>query len=81
MTLRAAVAAVLAGAALGWWISPARGMGPVAPAIAPCVSDDGSGPRPCFWDATRRGNGAGISFLVDQAGRFHYADGSSDGGM
>lgn len=79
MTWRAVVAAVVAGAALGWWISPARGVAPVAPDIAPCASDDGSGPRPCFWDATRRGNGAGVSFLVDSAGGVHYADGTSGG--
>lgn len=34
-----------------------------------CASDDGSGPRPCFWDASRMGNGQGTSFFVAANGR------------
>lgn len=75
---RVAVAAVLAGAAAGWWISPARGVPAVE--LPPCVSDDGSGPRPCVWDATRRGNGAGRSFVVDGSGRVVYVSGGSEWG-
>lgn len=32
--------------------------------IAPCTSDDGSGPRPCYWDAAAQGDGQGTSFTV-----------------
>lgn len=37
--------------------------------IHACRSDDGSGPRPCVWDAERMGDGNGTSFLVDRTGR------------
>lgn len=36
--------------------------------IAPCDSDDGSGPRPCYWDAATRGNGQGTSFTINADG-------------
>ena len=38
------------------------------PTIAPCDSDDGSGPRPCYWDAATRGNGQGTSFTINADG-------------
>lgn len=38
------------------------------PTIAPCTSDDGSGPRPCYWDATKQGNGKGTSFTINADG-------------
>lgn len=79
---RLAVTAVIAGGLAGYWLSPARGVEPMTPdTVPPCLSDDGSGPRPCFWDATRRGNGAGVSFLVDGSGRVFYADGSTGEGF
>lgn len=34
----------------------------------PCASDDGSGPRPCRWDATKQGDGKGTSFTVTADG-------------
>lgn len=36
--------------------------------IPPCESDDGSGPRPCRWDARTQGNGKGTSFTVTADG-------------
>lgn len=36
---------------------------------APCTSDDGSGPRPCFWNAQEQGNDQGTSFFVAANGR------------
>jgi len=38
------------------------------PTIPPCTSDDGSGPRPCHWDATTQGNGKGTSFTINADG-------------
>lgn len=39
------------------------------PDIPPCDSDDGSGPRPCRWDAATQGNGTGESFTIDADGQ------------
>lgn len=39
-----------------------------SPPLPPCASDDGSGPRPCRWDATTQGNGRGTSFTVTEDG-------------
>lgn len=40
----------------------------IPPYIAVCASDDGSGDRPCIWDAKTQGNGQGSSFFVDTNG-------------
>lgn len=37
--------------------------------IPPCESDDGSGPRPCHWDAATQGNGTGASFTIGADGQ------------
>lgn len=34
--------------------------------LEPCRSDDG--PGPCWWDATRRGDRMGVSFVMDARG-------------
>lgn len=41
------------------------------PLIAACDAEDGSGPKPCIWDARTRGNGKGRSFVSPE--------GSADG--
>lgn len=41
--------------------------GSPAPAYAVCADEDGSGPGqafPCYWDATRQGNGLGESYVL-----------------
>lgn len=38
--------------------------------LAPCAFEDG--PGPCSWDASKRGNGSGLSFDLDAAGNVHY---------
>lgn len=41
--------------------------GAPAPAYAVCDLEDGSGPDqafPCYWDATRQGNGLGESYVL-----------------
>lgn len=35
---------------------------PAVSTLAPCTTEDD--PGPCYWDATRHGNGAGRSFVV-----------------
>jgi hypothetical protein len=44
--------------------------------VARCVSDDGSGARPCVWiaDDATVGNGLGTSFLVDRNGNIHLIE-------
>lgn len=37
-----------------------------------CVTED-SGPNPCFWDATTRGNGNGTSFILFNGQVFRLA--------
>jgi hypothetical protein len=37
-----------------------------------CLSDDGSGPLPCHWDAALMGNGVGDSFTVAADGTTTY---------
>ena len=39
--------------------------------VPPCVEEDSAGP--CFWDASTRGNGVGVSFTVDGSQVVHYA--------
>lgn len=36
----------------------------------PCATEDSTGP--CYWDATRQGNGKGRSFTVTADGKVHY---------
>lgn len=50
-------AAAAAGVAL---LVSGCGAGP-APRLA-CPSEDYSGPTACHWDASKQGNGAGVSF-------------------
>lgn len=40
--------------------------------VEPCVNEDGSGQRVCVWDAKRRGNGDGFSFLSTNHGKRTY---------
>lgn len=40
------------------------------PRVRPCVTEDSAGP--CFWDAHTRGNGSGVSFLIDAHQTIHY---------
>lgn len=40
--------------------------------VRPCVFEDGSGQRMCYWDASDRGNNVGDSFAVI-AGRVLYS--------
>lgn len=64
---RVLAAVVLAGSVLSGCGTTA---GPVAvPSFGlPCVADDGTGPRPCFWDAGVQGDGRGRSFFVTASG-------------
>ena len=58
-----AVALGTAGAAHAAHTTP----GTPAPAYAACTIEDGTDPGqafPCYWDATRQGNGAGQSYLL-----------------
>ena len=41
---------------------PAPATAPLSPYV-PCVEEDS--PGPCYWDAARRGNGQGTSFIVN----------------
>lgn len=38
--------------------------------VPPCVEEDSAGP--CYWDATTRGNGVGVSFTVDSSQVVHH---------
>jgi hypothetical protein len=62
--LAAVVAAVLTVALMA---APAQ-----AHRMAHCHSDDGSGPRPCVWDARHMGDGEGRSFVKRIGGRIDY---------
>ena len=42
---------------------PAPATAPLSPYV-PCAEEDA--PGPCYWDAARRGNGQGESFIVNQ---------------
>lgn len=57
------------GAAIGWWISPGRGIEQQA-GLPACQYEDG--PGPCYWDAKTRGNGTGRSFVIDSDGTVVY---------
>ena len=37
---------------------------------APCANEDSMGP--CYWDATKRGNGKGMSFVVTDDNEVFY---------
>lgn len=41
---------------------PAPATAPLSPYV-PCADEDS--PGPCYWDAARRGNGQGTSFIVN----------------
>ena len=41
---------------------PAPATAPLSPYV-PCAEEDS--PGPCYWDAARRGNGQGTSFIVN----------------
>ena len=41
---------------------PAPATAPLSPYV-PCAEEDS--PGPCYWDAARRGNGHGTSFIVN----------------
>jgi hypothetical protein len=71
MFIAAAVAAVALFGGGVWAGTAIAHPAPPAPRIAPCVTEDGSGPRPCLWDAKVRGNGKGHSFIS--------VDGNPDG--
>lgn len=40
--------------------------------IPACVTED-SGPNPCYWDSTTRGNGKGTSFILFNGQVFQLA--------
>ena len=42
---------------------PAPATAPLSPYV-PCAEEDS--PGPCYWDAARRGNGHGTSFIVNK---------------
>lgn len=73
--LLAAVAGHLAGGVVTSTVtaSPiAQVTSPRLATMAPCKYEDGSGSTlPCYWDATTRGNGVGVSFWLDKHGRQH----------
>jgi hypothetical protein len=45
-------------------------------ALRSCESEDSTN---CFWDASKQGNGRGMSFVVDQDGNVAYVDAFNDG--
>ena len=73
-----AVAAFLAVLGVIGWVASSTPENPVSPFIAhavemgyfPCATEDSDGP--CYWDASRRGNGAGRSFVVSDDGEVFY---------
>jgi hypothetical protein len=46
--------------------------------MSPCLSDDGTGPDPCYWDAHEMGNGHGASFVMVD-GQVHPVTDMPDG--
>lgn len=62
-----ALGLLLLGCAIGWWISPGRGLdtgvSDGSDTLPACQYEDG--PGPCYWDAQVRGNGTGRSFTMD----------------
>lgn len=50
----------------GQRIKPLGTPGVVMHYLPPCASDDG--PGPCRWDASKRGNGKGQSFIMTADG-------------
>lgn len=44
------------------------------PTLPPCLSDDGSGPTPCVWDARVQGNWQGSSFIIGGDGSVTYME-------
>lgn len=40
----------------------------------PCPEEDYEGPTPCFWDATARGDGTGVSFIWDGVDEYFLED-------
>jgi hypothetical protein len=78
--MRGALVAALI-VALAWWLSPSRGTDEIVDHDVirvevpeePCANEDG--PGPCYWDATTRGNGYGLSYWIDERGNYLYDDG------
>lgn len=65
----ASVLAIVAGSvAISWWIAPDA---PPAPPLTACVTEDD--PTDCYWDANRRGNQTGSSFVHWQ-GKYYLLD-------
>lgn len=62
-TRRQLAGVALFGATLGLWVSPGRAYSSPQPdttTLRPCVYEDSSD---CFWDARKRGNHQGRSFV------------------
>lgn len=77
MFLVALVAALSVGVASPAEASPrgdrSPGVGQKVPLYAPpCLAEDGAYQYACVWDAKRRGNGLGHSFVKVNEGRFVY---------
>ncbi|MFY1620066.1 hypothetical protein [Micromonospora sp. WMMD736] len=55
------------GGLVGWGV---RGLQPAQP-MRPCATEDSPAVagEPCYYRATERGNGRGISFVIDGTGR------------
>lgn len=63
MTRRHLAGVAAFGAAVGLWVSPGRAYSSPddhTTTLRPCVYEDSSN---CFWDARKRGNGKGQSFV------------------
>jgi hypothetical protein len=46
------------------------------PRLKPCKSEDSLN---CYWDASKQGNGRGMSFIADQDGHVTYVSTFNDG--
>ena len=66
-------------APIGGWVLASTGA-PVDVSGTPACEDEGQEYGPCFWDASKSGNGAGESFLLEEDGSVSYlrrADGTA----
>ncbi|WP_326554648.1 hypothetical protein [Micromonospora sp. NBC_01813] len=61
------VATAAVGIVFGWMLRDSR---PAEP-MQPCAAEDSAAVagEPCYFNATERGNGRGVSFVIDGTGR------------
>lgn len=69
ITPRGLAVIVAVGLAAGGVIGALNDTAPLPP---PCKMEDSAGP--CYWDAERRGNGEGRSFVVNEDNTVYYLE-------